>query len=99
MPYGILTRCRPKIIIREPNNSVKTGASKPPKTLPVTAQKTPIIPRTNDKPREKEKSLTNSLIPEVFSIPQIYAKSNGNAPIEHGEIEEIIPPRKDISNT
>lgn len=90
----IPANCNPKTINTEPKSNIKIGMSNPPKTFPADAQRIPITLKILESPSEK----ASNFIPKsevVFLAPQTYAKINGNNAIEHGETDDIIPPKND----
>ena len=101
MRTGILKSSRPTIfspmtINKEANNNIKYEGANETKTLPVTAQITPIVANTRDEPKTK-----NSICIKIFTgllseYPPTYPIIIGNIAKEQGDTDANSPPRKDI---
>ena len=65
------------------------------KTVPVRAQRIPIIENTIAVPRIKQQSCRKIIYGVFFEYPPTYPIISGSIAIEHGEIDASNPPTKD----
>lgn len=87
---------KPIIKITEAITSAKYGL--PTNILPVNAQITPMTEKTKPVPITKNIICTSVFIGFSSEHPPTYPIINGNIDNEHGEIDEIKPPKKEAPN-
>lgn len=68
------------------------------KTLPVTAQITPIVAKTSEDPKTKNNICNNVLAGVPCEYPPTYPMIIGNIASEHGDTEAKRPPRNDTAS-
>lgn len=89
-------RFNPNIIIKDAKSNITIGDAILAKTLPDIAQKTPMILRTLDKPKENDIIWISNFLLFSLEYPAIYAIINGRIPKLQGDKEESIPAKNAI---
>lgn len=89
---------KPITISKDANNKIKYVGAKETKTLPVTAQRTPIVAKTREDPKTKNTICNNVLSGVPSEYPPTYPIIIGSIAKEHGDTDAKSPPKKDTAS-